>query len=62
MDQILALGSQRTKATPPSTVFAEAPQASQMANTHCRKYDKIAQYNGWIMGLPQMWHFLCVKE
>ena len=40
----------------------KAPQASNLANEHCAKHGKIAQYEGWIMGLPQMWHFKCIKE
>ena len=39
-----------------------APTAPNLANQHCSKHGKIAQYEGWIMGLPQMWHFKCVKE
>ena len=40
----------------------KTPEASQMANAHCQQYGKIAQYSGWVMGLPQIWHFKCVKE
>ena len=40
----------------------QAYEASNLANQHCAKHGKIAQYEGWIMGLPQMWHFKCVKE
>ena len=39
-----------------------APEASNLANQHCAQHGKIAQYKGWINGLPQMWHFKCIKE
>jgi len=40
----------------------QAYEASNLANQHCAKYGKIAQYENFIQGLPQMWHFKCVKE
>ena len=40
----------------------QAYEASNLANQHCAKHGKIAQYEGMIRGLPQMWHFKCVKE